>query len=625
MRTSVIVFISLFIVGAFSDRCFIRQENVQTVVTEELQQIPYTDLPANFTWSNINGQNLLTLVRNQHIPQYCGACWSFAATSALSDRIKILRKGAWPDIQLAPQVLLSCERPDQGCNGGDPLVAYQYIYNYSITDETCTNYQARGWTNGLDCSQFVKCGNCMPSKGCFNTPSYLIYSVSQYGSVAGEQAMMNEILQRGPISCGVAAGPLVNYTGGIVWDKTNNTNIDHAVSVVGWGTLSNGTKYWIVRNSWGSYWGEDGFFRIVKGINNLGIEEACSWAVPKDTWTNAVKNTTSQDAEIQEVQNVVQEALNEFLPTIQEQKPFLGKVIEEVIKVAEEEVEKEEYGVSTGSGCMKIDPKYNRTMNLESAPWADIDELTLPVNFDWRNISGRNYLSWSKNQHIPQYCGSCWAQATTSALADRINIARNLTDDLTVALSPQAVINCGAGGDCNGGDPMGVYEFAKSHGIPEDSCQNYVAKNPPQESCSAIQVCETCIPPSPPANKTLPGDCSAVTTYTNWKVSAYGSVSGAVNMQKAIYSGGPIACGMDVTEKFLSYTGGIYSEKVLDPVLNHEISVVGWGLQGTTPYWIVRNSWGSYWGEWGFFRIQMGSNNLGIEKDCVWATPIVNN
>jgi len=54
--------------------------------------------------------------------------------------------------------------------------------------------------------------------------------------------------------------------------------------------------------------------------------------------------------------------------------------------------------------------------------WENLDLSDLPENVDWRDMNGTNYLSWTKNQHIPIYCGSCWAQATTSSLADRFNI-----------------------------------------------------------------------------------------------------------------------------------------------------------------------------------------------------------
>ena len=113
-------------------------------------------------------------------------------------------------------------------------------------------------------------------------------------------------------------------------------------------------------------------------------------------------------------------------------------------------------------------------------------------------------------------------------------------------------------------------------------------------------------------------------SFISYYASEYGQVSGAENMKKELYKRGPIACTIDVTLKFEHYQGGIYSEKLHHPIyLNHEISVVGWGFdkETGTEYWIGRNSWGTYWGEFGFFRIEMHKNNLGIETSCVWAVP----
>jgi cathepsin X len=62
-------------------------------------------------------------------------------------------------------------------------------------------------------------------------------------------------------------------------------SIGHDIEIVGFG-VENGVKYWTVKNSWGSHWGEEGFFRIVRGKNNCAIESDCFWGVPKDTWTN---------------------------------------------------------------------------------------------------------------------------------------------------------------------------------------------------------------------------------------------------------------------------------------------------------------------------------------------------
>ena len=92
------------------------------------QQLRVADLPSDWDWRNVNGtgDNWLTESRNQHIPEYCGSCWAHATTSALSDRIKIARNAAWPDVNLSPQNLISNDDQgdDMGCHGGDNITAF---------------------------------------------------------------------------------------------------------------------------------------------------------------------------------------------------------------------------------------------------------------------------------------------------------------------------------------------------------------------------------------------------------------------------------------------------------------------------------------------------------------------
>jgi len=486
--------------------------------------------------------------------------------------------------------LISCSG-DDGCHGGEAYNAYEWMGKNEVTDETCSIYRARGHDNGQACSQMTKCENCMPGKPCFAQDDYKYYHSDQYGHVKGEQAMMQEIYQRGPIACGVAVpDSLENYTGGIYNDTTGDKNIVHDISVVGYG-VENGTKYWVVRNSWGSHWGESGFVRVIRGINNIAIESDCAWATPLDTWTDDKRH------------HLTKEEKNDPRNEVKENAPI-----------------KDDLFQSKG-GCRVPKVTFEKgEKKPEVHSWEELEAGDVPTAWDWRNINGTNFLSWNKNQHIPVYCGSCWAQGSTSALADRFNILLKDENPTPVALNAQVMVNCRAGGSCNGGNPGGVYEFAHDEGIPDSSCEQYVAHNLNSGSCTAMDKCKDCTWPPCPVGQTCQDKCWAV-DYKKYYASHYYSLSGAAKMKAEIYKNGPISCGIEVTDKFEDYKGGIYSEFKIFPMINHEISVVGYGVENGQEYWIGRNSWGTYWGEGGFFRMATGSHGLGIENDCTAGIP----
>merc|ERR1719411_1658202 len=99
------------------------------------------------------------------------------------------------------------------------------------------------------------------------------------------EQIMTEIFTRGPVAATINAEPIVDYRGGIFTDGTASRFTNHIVSIVGWGMEEeDGVKYWIVRNSWGQYWGEMGFFRVEMGKNLLGLESEVAWATP-GAWT----------------------------------------------------------------------------------------------------------------------------------------------------------------------------------------------------------------------------------------------------------------------------------------------------------------------------------------------------
>lgn len=261
---------------------------------------------------------------------------------------------------------------------------------------------------------------------------------------------------------------------------------------------------------------------------------------------------------------------------------------------------------------------------------APLEAVTLPSQWIWNDANGSNLLTNIKNQHIPQYCGSCWAQGSTSAIADRFNILNKGVSATPVGLDAQVIVNCQAGGSCDGGNPGLVYRYARENGIPHSSCEQYTAYNLVDRMCTDIDVCRDCSYPPAKEGEDPLSHCYAV-DYTKYYVSEYYKIKGEDKMKAELAANGPISCGVHATDAweqnyyYINEGEGdyIYSEKVLFPMINHEISVIGYGKDANTgeQYWIGRNSWGTYWGDYGFFYMKMGGDNLGIENDCVAGTP----
>jgi len=136
---------------------------------------------------------MLTLVRNQLIPRYCQNGIAFAVSAVLSDRIKIARGGAFPDVHVAPQVLLSCSDKEQGCQSGDQSYAWEYIKHNNITDETCSVFVAGGHDNGETCSSARRCKACPVGSPCFIPPAYYEYGIKEYSYMFGEEEIRKEV------------------------------------------------------------------------------------------------------------------------------------------------------------------------------------------------------------------------------------------------------------------------------------------------------------------------------------------------------------------------------------------------------------------------------------------------
>ncbi|CAD7952777.1 unnamed protein product [Amoebophrya sp. A25] len=251
------------------------------------------ELPDSFSWDNVKGKSLLTKNLNQHIPQYCGSCWAHGAISSLSDRIKIARKGKSPDINLSVQHVLNCGGDIAGsCYGGSQSGAYQFIHDngYVAYDSgnpylACSSDSKNGLCTAGDftctAANIARTCSTFPEFGgkCVGLTHFPNATISEYGMVSGVHDMKKELL-KGPLACGIDADNLRTYKGGVLDIPDGTRNINHVISVIGWGVDPVKGEYWIGRNSWGEYWGEMGFFRLKTGGSQAGIEDECAWATP---------------------------------------------------------------------------------------------------------------------------------------------------------------------------------------------------------------------------------------------------------------------------------------------------------------------------------------------------------
>lgn len=243
----------------------------------EINTYDNNSLPLNWDWSK---EGKMTTVLNQHIPQYCGSCWAHATVSTIADRIKIKSNGTLRDIIPSVQVLLNCGEKIGTCNGGDIHAAMRWIQQNSIPDITCQQYVAKD----LECSAETTCMTCSGRDGCSAIKEYPKIELSDYGRVIGDDNIMKEIVNNGPVACYINSDCIKQYTSGIsmyneTYDggKCHPYKFDHAIQLSGYG-IEDGVEYWIGRNSWGTYYGESGFFRVVRGgaYNPIG----CYYVTP---------------------------------------------------------------------------------------------------------------------------------------------------------------------------------------------------------------------------------------------------------------------------------------------------------------------------------------------------------
>ncbi|KAK9220366.1 hypothetical protein WN943_009016 [Citrus x changshan-huyou] len=228
--------------------------------------LPTNDLPTDFDWRD---HGAVTGVKDQGA---CGSCWSFSATGAL-EGAHFLSTGEL--VSLSEQQLVDCDHEcdpeesgscDSGCNGGLMNSAFEYILKAGGVERE-KDYPYTG-TDG---------GSCKFDK------SKIAAAVSNFSVISSdEDQMAANLVKHGPLAVGINAVWMQTYIGGVSCPYICGKYLDHGVLIVGYGSSGfapirfKEKPYWIIKNSWGENWGENGYYKICMGRNVCGVDSMVS-------------------------------------------------------------------------------------------------------------------------------------------------------------------------------------------------------------------------------------------------------------------------------------------------------------------------------------------------------------
>jgi len=216
-------------------------------------------VPTSLDWRSMGA---VTAVKNQ---EQCGSCWAFSATENIESMWILAKKANNESLDLAPQQIVDCDSSDDGCDGGNPPTAYDYVINAGgLESESAYPY------TGED-------GNCnFNSKSVVAKISNWKYATTLYS----ETELQSNLVAYGPLSVCVDAANWQDYQSGVMsWEECAFINVlDHCVQLTGYNTESS-TNFWWVRNSWGTDWGVEGYIQLEMWKDTCGIAHEATTSI----------------------------------------------------------------------------------------------------------------------------------------------------------------------------------------------------------------------------------------------------------------------------------------------------------------------------------------------------------
>jgi cathepsin B len=278
-----------YIVGLMGVHPESKSFRLPELLHEELNDIP-TEFDSRAQWPQCP---TIKEVRDQGS---CGSCWAFGAVEAMSDRICIanLQKKS---VHVSAEDLLSCcYSCGAGCDGGFPGAAWEFWVNSGLVSggnygskEGCQPYVIEPCEHHSTgprpaCTGIIDTPKCV--KTCEEGFNATYKGDKHFGRKAYSvqsriEQIQTDIMKNGPVEGAFTVySDFLTYKSGVYQHVSGGELGGHAIRILGWGT-ENGADYWLVANSWNTDWGDNGFFKILRGKDECGIESDISAGLPK--------------------------------------------------------------------------------------------------------------------------------------------------------------------------------------------------------------------------------------------------------------------------------------------------------------------------------------------------------
>jgi cathepsin B len=264
--------------------------------------------------------------------------------------------------------------------------------------------------------------------------------------------------------------------------------------------------------------------------------------------------------------------------------------------------------VATEGDDVDIDESQQNDSNGENRRKRLLQSV-IPINKDLRT-DYPNCISVS-NIRNQSACGSCWAFSAATVASDQYCIQKKINRSFSANDLLTCCANCAAvrGNGCQGGYLNRAFDYMKATGLTTGEafgdttqCKPYFLSPKP----TAMGVAPACT-----------SSC-AVSSISNEKIkiASYKTISGESAMINEIATRGSLSSAFIVYKDFYLYRSGIYKSDMLTAYGGHAIKIIGYGVDAITKtkFWIIANSWGTGWGEKGFFRMVRGENNCNLER-----------